>query len=207
MQTTFPLSNVLDKLSPKQLRQIAANQSERDRKLAERNKQRRDSNEPPEFDPIRYADAEAESVALENFLLQPDAEARERDHSELLFEFHEKEAAMSEILKTATPDERQKLLGFETPVMPELPGVARQFKHVPGTLEIVREKIAQLEKELPRVRLEAARYRHIKASFRHPAVIALERNRRVERALTVAGKSVQPRGAMSRNMMSRTVTP
>jgi hypothetical protein len=197
METTFPIGNVLSKLTPEAVKKIASDQLARDRELQARDKARRESNEAPKFAPIVYADADEASRAYQTFMVQPDEEAKLKDANERLFELHEKEDAMCAVLAdNPTTDERRTLLGYEAPVMPELPGIARQLKHVPGTLEIIRERIATLEAQLPLLKIRAAQYAHVRDSFKAWPVsrINRERNARVERQMIVAGKSIQKRG-------------
>jgi hypothetical protein len=195
METTT-VGNLLSKLTPEAVKKIASDQLARDQELRARDEARKKQIDGGEFEfaPITYADADEESRELASFQLQPDAEAKLRDHCERLFELQEREAAMLEVLKTATEEERRTLLGYETKVLPSLPGIADSYTHVPGNLETVRAKIADLEAQLPRLKFEAAKYAHIRASFRHPAVIARERSERLTRSMIVAGKTVQRRG-------------
>jgi hypothetical protein len=191
MQNNFPLPlGAVDGLK------VARDAQQRMNRMNAMEEQRRQNPVEQKFDPIVYVDADEASRAYANFQLQPDEEVKLKDCCERLFERQEQESEMVKILATADEHEKRTLLGYETKVLPSLLGVADTFKHVPGTLEIIRERIADLERLLPLLRVRAAQYVNLRDSFRPWPVykIARDRSERLYRQNVVAGRSVQRRG-------------
>jgi hypothetical protein len=147
--------------------------------------------------PITYANCYEACDARHNFEAQPDAEANLRDAHETQFELSELIAAMEAVLASnPTEHERRKLLGYEQKKSPSLPGILDEYFHVDGTLDRARAKLAEIEKQLPRLENHAAEYVRVKKSLAPwPwSRINSERNRELDRQVVVSGSLPIKRG-------------
>ena len=148
----------------------------------------------PKFPVPTYADADEASNAYANFMLVPDDEQKLRDANELLNDLFAKEDLQLWVLsENPTADEKRQLLGYEAKDTPSLPGIADSYHHVPGNLDKVREQIAALQKEIPLLKMKAARYAALKKSFEPWPIyrIRKERSERLRRQDIAAGRFVR----------------
>jgi hypothetical protein len=128
---------------------------------------------------------------------QPDAERILADAHAEQFELCELIAAMEAVLASNPTDhERRKLEGYEAKDTPSLPGILDTYHHVPGTLDIARADLADLEARLPRLELRAAEYRRVKQSLAPWSWhrINKERNSELDRQEVVNGRMPLKRG-------------
>ena len=152
---------------------------------------------PQELPLITYANCYEARDARHAFELQPDAERILADAHETQFELCELIASMEAILASNPSEyERRKLEGYEEKDMPSLPGILDTHHHVPGTLDQARVKLTEIERQLPRLRADAARYAQVKASLAPwPWVrINRERNAALDRQAITNGKMPVKRG-------------
>lgn len=203
MENTFPIGNMLGKFNAKE---VAGINLERQKRLDARNKARATEALKP-LEPIVFDNADEARAARLTFDVQPDAEKILADVYEEQNELFEIETQMLAILehgvkemsKSDADHARRKLLGYEEKVKPSLPGVVDTQVHVPGSLEKVREKLADIEHRLPRLQAEAARYANMKASLAPwPwARINRIRNEELDQEQILNGKLPHPRGGRS----------
>jgi hypothetical protein len=206
MENTFPIANLLGKFDAKE---VAAINLERQKRLDARTKEA-----PKPLELIVYANADEARAARLNFEVQPDAEDILRvEYAEQneLFEIETQLLAILEhgvrkMSKLDAEHAKKKILGYDTKER-ELPGVLTTKVHVPGSLERVREKLADIESRLPRLQAEAARYANMKASLAPwPWVrINRERNNELDQEQILNGKMPHPRGG--RSMAGYTIQP
>lgn len=133
-----------------------------------------------------------------------------RNPHEILSELHDEQFRLSQqitdleaILKdNPTEQERRDIEGYQTKVLPSLPGIADTYVHVPGSLERATEKVSQIERDIPRVTALAADYDALVEAVKDwPwARINEERNKENERRLISKGKPVQKRGPQARSV-------
>ena len=139
-------------------------------------------------------------------------EARDARHSfemmgnatQALAETHETQFQLCEqirdleLILTSNPTEQMKrdILGYETKQLPELPGQITPKVHVEGSLERVRAKLAQVERELPLLESKAQRYEQIRQQLAPWPWFRINRlrNEEHERQLISKGVIVQKRG-------------
>jgi hypothetical protein len=83
----------------------------------------------------------------------------------------------------------RKIFGHDEKHKPSLSGVLDTKFHVPGTIELCRERIAAIERQLPVLKRRAAIYLNLKQSLAAwPwALINRERNARVDRDAIASG--------------------
>jgi hypothetical protein len=158
----------------------------------------------PVFRPLVYKDAEEARFARHDFEAQPDHEQQLASVFEELNELFEMEAELLEIVNDKIPQmsrndaahARRKILGYEEKRKPSLPGMLDEKYHVPGTLDRTRDKIAAIEGMLPRLRVKAAQYIHVRESLKPwPwSRINRERTAELEMNLVMNGDRVQRRG-------------
>jgi hypothetical protein len=165
--------------------------------------------------PTVYADCYAARDARLDHDTQPNAEKKLDAVYEYQNELFELEAAMLHILKNDLPHmskddadhAKRKLLGYEVKSR-SVPGELDKKVHVAGELEKCREKLAEVEEQLPRLKIEAARYAQVRESLKPwPWVrINRERNAALDTQSILNGRLPSPRGN-SRNMAGYTITP
>jgi hypothetical protein len=144
-----------------------------------------------------YRNADEACDARHNYEAQPDAERQLADAHEAQFELCELISSMEMILNSNPSEhERRKLLGHEERKKPSLPGIVDEYFHVDGTLDRARARLAEVEKQLPRLELRAAEYRRVKQSLAPwPwARINRERNAELDRQIIVGGQMPLKRG-------------
>jgi len=175
--------------------------AEHDRKLKAAEEQRKAH--PRELPPIVYADVDAARLARINFEEQPDPRVKLRDLYERQNELFTLEAELLKIAETIpkmtrvdAEDVKRKIFGWEEPVRNELPGIARTFVHIEGQLEKTREKLNNIEKDLPRLKVMVAEYENIERSLRKWSWFRINRIREAELAQQsiLNGKLVERRG-------------
>ncbi len=103
-----------------------------------------------------------------------------------------------EVLKTATCGERRTLCGYDEKARPSLPGIADSYIHVPGTIERLKDRRAELERVRPLIERKAEKFKAVlKALEGWPHHrIARIRNSELERRWIVRGVPVQRRGVL-----------
>jgi hypothetical protein len=144
-----------------------------------------------------YRNADEAQAARHNFEAQPDAERQLAEVHEAQFELCELISSMEMILNSnPTEHEKRKLLGHEEKKKPSLPGIVDEYFHVDGTLDRARARLAEVEKQLPRLELRAAEYVRVRKSLAPwPwARINRERNAALDRQVVVNGSLPQRRG-------------
>jgi hypothetical protein len=149
--------------------------------------------------PIVFADCYEARDARKAFEAQPDAERNLAEAHEEQFELCELIAAMERVLASNPTDhEKRKLLGYEEKVKPSLPGILDTYFHVDGNIDRARTKLAEIERRLPRLEAEAARYAQVKAALAPwPwSRISRERSAVLKRQLIVNGEMPVKRGAL-----------
>jgi hypothetical protein len=152
---------------------------------------------PQELQLIVYANAYEACDARHNFEAQPDAERQLADLHETQFELCELISSMKAILASnPTGHEKRKLLGYEQKKSPSLPGMLDEYFHVDGTLDRARARLAEVEKQLPRLELRAAEYRRVKKSLAPWSWVRInrERNATLDRQIVVNGQMPVKRG-------------
>jgi hypothetical protein len=152
---------------------------------------------PQDLPLIVYANCYEARDARHAFELQPDAERQLADLHETQFEICELISSMEAILASnPTGHEKRKLLGYEQKKSPSLPGILDEYFHVDGTLDRARQRLAEVEKQLPRLELRAAEYVRVKKSLAPwPWVrINRERNETLDRQVIVNGTMPLKRG-------------
>jgi hypothetical protein len=114
---------------------------------------------------------------------------------EQIFDLSQRIEAIEKLLPVATPQELREINGWDEKVRPSLPGIADTYVHIPGSLERLQTKRADLEKIRPLIVGKAERFRAVVEALkpwpRHR--INEIRNREVERALVAKGKPIQRR--------------
>ena len=130
-----------------------------------------------------------------------------RNPHEILAELHEEQLRLSELIddlsailaNNPTEQEKRDILGYQQKVLPSLAGIADTFVQVPGTLERTREKLQQIETDLPRLERMIADYDSLRESVKGWtwARINQIRNAENERHLISKGRAVQKRGRPS----------
>ncbi len=102
-------------------------------------------------------------------------------------------------------DARRKIFGYELRQR-SVPGMLDSFIHVDGELQKCRERLQEIECQLPRLKAEAARYANVKASLAPWPWIRInrERNAELDQQEVLHGRLPQRRG-ISGDMSGRTV--
>jgi len=207
METTFPIGNLLGKFNAKE---VAAANLERQKRLDARSKEA-----PKPLELIAFANAYEALAARLTFDVQPDAEkilASVYEDQNELFEIETQMLAILEhgvkkMSKSEADHARKKILGYDTKELPSLPGVADTRVHIPGSLEKVREKLADIESRLPRLQYEAAVYANTKKSLAPWPWFRINRvlNDELDQQEILNGRLPHPRGGSS--MAGYTITP
>jgi len=152
---------------------------------------------PQELPLITYANAYEACDARHAFEAQPDAERQLADAHETQFELCELIASMEAILASNPSEhEKRKLLGYEQKKSPSLPGILDEYFHVDGTLDRAHAKLAEVEKQLPRLEARAAEYRRVKQSLAPWSWFRINRERSaaLDRQEVVNGRMPLKRG-------------
>jgi hypothetical protein len=152
---------------------------------------------PQELPLIVYQDCHEAMNARHSFEAQPDAERQLAEVHEAQFELCELISAMEMVINSnPTEHERRKLIGYEQKKSPSLPGILDEYFHVDGTLDRARARLAEVEKQLPRLEARAAEYVRVKKSLAPwpwPR-INKERNAALDRQVIVNGTMPVKRG-------------
>ena len=119
-----------------------------------------------------------------------------RDCDEQIADLTNRIDAAEALLPSATEEEKQLLCGHREKRRPSLPGVADDYIHVPGTLERLQSRRAELERVRPLIARKAENFLAVVEGLKDwPSHrIAAIRNSEVERRLIAQGKPIQRRG-------------
>lgn len=120
------------------------------------------------------------------------------DNDAAIFDLTNRIEAAEALLPTATESEKRLILGYEERDFPSLPGIKDTYHHVPGSVEVLKEKRAALEEIRPALQRKAEHFLAVmKALEPWPTHrVARIRNEAVERQLIAKGKPVQRRGSL-----------
>lgn len=200
MNTTFPFSNILGKLTPDDLKAINADVAARKDELRRRDLERRASGKPPQFPVTVISTArEAQEYRLNlelKWTRSPHETLKElkAEQSQLA----EKIAALKAIV-AKYPDDPQvqrQVRGYELR-QPLVKGELPTFVHVDGLLALAEQRLLDLDPAFQALQIQCARYDADLAALKAwpPSRVARELNELADEAAILRGETPQRRGA------------
>jgi hypothetical protein len=162
MQTTFPLQNLLDKLTPADLERIRVTNDERVAKMRARDLERRARKIPPKFTVVELKTARE----AREYRLNMEMKWRTNPHQILAeahteqFELSQKITSLEAISKKYPNDTevQRRVHGYEDKVKPSLPGRLDEYFHVDGLLQRAKDRLADVEKTFEFLEIQVARF-------------------------------------------------